>query len=166
MIAERAGLSPGGVFTTFDDKVAILCQILAEERERLIEDIERLKPSLTGSTRERIEALMSVAHTHDLPRMRMIVAYIGASFGWSRKLEEQHRQRHTRVALALRSVLVDGVARGEIRKDADLDLLLDLISAAYQRNFRTAYYAGFDVEAMDARLAGQLALLFEGAVPR
>lgn len=166
MIAERAGLSPGGVFTTFDDKVAILCQILAEQREQLFQEAERLRPTLTGSTRERIEALMAVAHAYEAPRTRMVVAYIGASYGWSRKLEEEHRLRHSGLARALRSLLVEGVERGDVRADADIDILIDLISAAYLRNFRTAHYAALDAEELDAHFSRQLDLLFTGAAAR
>lgn len=163
MIAERAGLSPGGVFTTFDDKVAILCQILAEQREQLFADAERLRPTLTGSTRERILSLLSLAHAFEIPRMRMVVAYIGASYGWSRKLEEDHRLRHSGLARTLHSVLAEGVERGDIAADTDLEILLDLISAAYLRNFRTAFYSGLDAEELDAHTSRQIDLLFKGA---
>ncbi len=166
MIAERAGLSPGGVFTTFDDKVAILCQILAEQREQLLVEVEKVWPTLSGSTRERIHALMAVAHGFEAPRMRMVVAYIGASYGWSRKLEEEHRQRHLLLGKALRTLLAEGVERGDVRKDADLEIMVDLISAAYLRNFRTAYYASFDAEELDGHFDRQLDFLFKGASPR
>lgn len=166
MIAERAGLSPGGVFTTFDDKIAILCQILAEQRERLFEEIAELVPTLTGSICERIQAVIALAHHHELPRLRMVVAYIGASYGWSRKLEEEHRHLHRRLAVEMRAILQDGVERKEIRHDVDLDLLVEMISSVYLRNFRTAFYAGFDADDLNARIARQLALLFDGGRPR
>ncbi len=85
MIAERAALSPGGVFTTFEDKVAILCHILGDYHERLFDDIERLVPVLVGSTRERLQAVIALAHTHEFPRLRMVLAYVGASS--SRRLQ-------------------------------------------------------------------------------
>jgi AcrR family transcriptional regulator len=166
MIAERAGLSPGGVFTTFEDKVAILCQILTEQRERLFEEIERLAPTLTGTTRERIQAVIALAHAHELPRLRMVVAYIGASYGWSRKLEDEHRALHGRLRSIVGAMLQEGVARGDIRDDVEVDLLVEMISSVYLRNYRTAYYAGFGPDDLNGRIARQLELLFEGAKPR
>jgi AcrR family transcriptional regulator len=144
MIAERAGLSPGGVFTTFEDKVAILSQIVGEQRERLFE----------------------LAHADEFPRLRMVAAYIGASYGWSRTLEEEHRRLHRRLAAVIGAILRDGVERAEIGHHVDLDLLLEVISSVYLRNFRTAYYAGFDEAAMNARASRQLDLIFDGARPK
>ena len=163
MIADRAGLSPGGVFTTFDDKVAILCQILTEQREHLFNEIERAIPALVGSARDRIHAVVALAHAHELPRLRMVVAYIGASYGWSRKLEEEHRSLHKRLAHIVGGILQMGVACGEIRKDIELDLLVEMISSVYLRNYRPAYYAGFGEAELNARVRRQLDLLFDGA---
>ncbi|HTI68205.1 MAG TPA: TetR/AcrR family transcriptional regulator [Caulobacteraceae bacterium] len=166
MIAERAGLSPGGVFTTFDDKVAILCQILAEQRESLICEIEQLVPTLTGPVRDRIEAVVSLCHAREVPRLKMVVAYIGASYGWNQKLEEQCGQLHRRLRQVLGEMLQDGVDRGEIRPEAGLELLVELITSAYERNFRTAHYAGLRAEDLDKRVRRQLNLLFDGARTR
>lgn len=163
MIAERAGLSPGGVFTTFEDKVAILSQIVGEQRERLIDRIEEIAPTLQGNTRERILTIIGVAHEDEFPRLRMMVAYIGASYGWGRRLEEEHRQLHRRLVRVIGAILQEGVARGELRPDVDLELVLEVISSAYLRNYRTAYYAGFDAEALNARVRRQLDIIFDGA---
>jgi AcrR family transcriptional regulator len=163
MIAERAGLSPGGVFTTFEDKVAILCQILGDYRERLFDEIETLVPTLQGSTRARLRAVIALAHSHEFPRLRMVVAYIGASYGWSRKLEEEHRQLHRRLGAVIGAIVIEGVARGEIRRELDADLLVEMISSVYLRNYRTAYYAGLGIDELNARIDRQLDLLFDGA---
>jgi AcrR family transcriptional regulator len=166
MIAERAGLSPGGVFTTFDDKVAILCQILGEHRERLFQEIEILAPTLTGTTQDRLRAVIALAHQYEFPRLRMVLAYIGASYSWSRKLEEEHRVLHRRLARVIGAVIQEGVERGELHRDLDVDLLVEVISSVYLRNYRTAYYAGFGAEDLNTRIARQLALVFDGAQAR
>ena len=166
MIAERAGLSPGGVFTTFDDKIAILCQILAEQREHLFEEIEMLTPRLTGDARDRIHSVMTLAHAHEWPRLRMVIAYIGASYGWSRKLEDEHRHLHRRLSKVMGEILTAAVERGEIDQKADLELLVEMISSVYLRNYRTAFYAGFDADDLNDRVGRQLDLLFNGARPR
>ncbi|HTK34642.1 MAG TPA: TetR/AcrR family transcriptional regulator [Caulobacteraceae bacterium] len=166
MIAERAGLSPGGVFTTFEDKVGILCQILGDYRERLFDEIERLVPSPTGSTRERLHAVIVLAHAHEFPRMRMVLAYIGASYCWSRRLEEEHRALHGRFRTVITAIVAEGVERGEIDPKVDADLLVEMICAVYLRNYRTAFYAGFGEHELNGRTRRQLDLLFEGACAR
>jgi hypothetical protein len=154
------------VFTTFEDKVAILCQIVSEYREQLFDEIEALVGGLEGSTRDRLHAVLAHAHRQEFPRLRLVLAYIGASYGWSRSLEEEHRQLHRRLAAVTGRLVRDGVQRGEIGAHVDPDLLVEMLSSTYMRNYRTAYYAGFSIEDLDARAARQLDLLFEGARPR
>jgi AcrR family transcriptional regulator len=166
MIAERAGLSPGGVFTTFEDKVAILCQIVGEYREKLFEEIDVLTQELKGSTRERLQAVFVLAHSHEYPRLRLVLAYIGASYGWSRSLEEEHRQLHRRLAAVIGRLVREGVQTGEIGGHVDPDLMVEMLSSTYLRNYRTAYYAGLSLADLDARTARQIELLFEGARAR
>jgi AcrR family transcriptional regulator len=166
MIAERAGLSPGGVFTTFDDKIAILCQILAEQRETLLEEIERLVPTLRGSVRERLQAVIALAHAHEAPRLRMVVAYIGASYGWSRKLEDQYNQLHRRLRRVVDDLLRAAQDAGEIRPEIDLELAAEMITAVYERNYRSAYYADHGVAELDGSMAQQLDILFDGCCSR
>jgi hypothetical protein len=96
----------------------------------------------------------------------MVVAYIGASYGWSRKLEEEHRLLHRRLAEVVGGILRAGVERGEIGRGVDLNLLVEIISSVYLRNYRTAFYAGFSVDDLNARIGRQLDLLFEGARAR
>jgi AcrR family transcriptional regulator len=166
MIAERAGLSPGGVFTTFEDKVAILCQIVGEQREELFKAIEAAAPGMTGSARDRLLQVLAMAHADEFPRLRMVAAYVGASYGWSRKLEEEHRALHRRLAQVIGSILREGVERGDVASETDLDMLLEVLSSIYLRNYRTALHAGLDEAALNARVTRQVDLVFQGARPR
>ena len=165
MIAERAQLSPGGVFTTFEDKVAILCQVLDDYREGLFDEIEAVVPTLTGSVQRRLEAVFNLAHAHELSRLRLVLAYIGASYTWSRHLEQEHRSTPNRLSTVLRAIVEDGVRRGEVRSDVDIDLFVDMMSSIYQRNYRTTHFAELSAAELDRRAACQLDLLFEGARP-
>jgi AcrR family transcriptional regulator len=165
MSAEKAGLSPGGVFTTFEDKVAILCHIIGEHREQLFEQIQRTVPTLEGSTRDRLIRILEMAHAEEFPRLRLVAAYAGASYGWSRKLEEEHRRLHRRLADVVGGILKNGAAKGEIGDHVDLDLLLEIISSVYLRNLRTACFAGLDEAAMNARIRRQLDLILDGVRP-
>ena len=138
----------------------------AELIPHLFDEIERLIPILEGSTRDRLKAIIALAHNHEFPRLRMVLAYIGASYNWSRKLEEEHRALHRRLAKVLGAIVADGVHKGEIRDGIDPDLLVEMISSVYLRNYRTAYYAGFEAHELDARIDRQIDLLFDGASAR
>jgi AcrR family transcriptional regulator len=163
MIAERAGLSPGGVFTTFEDKVAILCQILNDQRDQLFAEIERVSPELDGPTAERLKKILALAHAHEFPRLRLVLAFVAASYGSGRKLEDEHRRLHGRLALLLGDVVREGVRRGDVRPEVDADLLAEMVSSAYVENYRSAYYAGLGEEELNNRMGRQLDLIFDGA---
>lgn len=164
-IAQRAAVSVGGVFTTFEGKAGILAHIVAEQRAQLIDEIAAKSPSLPGTTEERLKAVIAMAHRSEFPRLRTVTAYIGASYGWSKTLEEDHRALHRKLAETLLSILTDGVKAGEIDRNADLEMLLEMISSVYQRNYRTALHAGFTVEQLDQRIARQLPILLNGVRP-
>jgi AcrR family transcriptional regulator len=164
-IALRANVSVGGVFTTFEGKVGILAHIVSQTRGALIDQLADAIPSLPGTTEERLKAVIAMAHAAEFPRLRTITAYIGCSYSWSRTLEEEHRALHRKLSQAVLGILSDGVKAGEIAPDADLELLLEMISSVYLRNYRTAWHAGFTCEQLDERIGRQLKILLNGVRP-
>ena len=122
-------------------------------------------PALTGKIEERLKAVIAMAHCSEFPRLRTVTAYIGASYGWSKTLEEEHRALHRKLAETILAILVDGVKTGEIDRDTDLEMLLEMISSVYQRNYRTALHAGFTIEQLDERIARHLPILLNGVRP-
>jgi len=165
MIAEKARLSPGGVFTTFEDKVAILCHIVGEHRARLFEEIARVAPTLDGSTRDRVLRIIAMFYADEFSRMGMVAAYLGASYSWDQASEDSHHRLLRPLVIAVDQVLRDGVARGEIAADVDLELLQDTICAVFQHNYRAAQFAHLDEADLNARVARQIGLLFDGVAP-
>src|SRR3954462_6377366 len=71
-IAQRAGVSVGGVFTTFEGKAGILAHIVAEQRAVLIDEIAARAPSLSGTVEERLKAVIAMAHRSEFPRLRTV----------------------------------------------------------------------------------------------
>lgn len=162
MIAQRAGLSPGGVFTTFTDKVAILSHIVAEHRERALGDIEGLIARHDGSARERILHMLDMAFAADFPRMPLVVSYLGATYTWSRGIEIESRRRNARFASMVSGIIKDGVARGEIKPGVDPNQVLMMLYAFYRENCRAAVYDGLDEAGARTRMRQQLDTLFLG----
>jgi AcrR family transcriptional regulator len=162
MVAERAGVSVGSVFTTFESKVDIFNHILFEKFELLFAELQRISPYLKGTARDRIASLISIAYGVECGQLDLMISHLAASHGWPRRIEEESAHRHGRLLGLFREALQQGVAAGEIREDVDLDLFVDMLFAVYLRNYRTAYYENLAPEELSALTERQLAVLFQG----
>jgi len=166
MIAERAGVSVGSVFTTFAGKAEILSQVMVDRLEGLYAELDKVFPHLRGAAIDRLRSIMAVHYGFETRRLRLFVAYIGASYGWSPGEGVVPLGQNARLKAMLTQVLVDGVTRGEIRSDADLDAFVDVLLAAYIWNYRRATHEDADETALIAQMDRQIGLLFEGVAAR
>jgi AcrR family transcriptional regulator len=166
MVAERACVSVGSVFTTFESKVDIFNHILFEKFELLFAELHRIAPYLKGTARDRITSLMSIAYGVECQQLDLMISHLAASHGWPRRIEEESNKRHGRLLGLFREALEYGVAAGEVRADIDLDLFVDMLFAVYLRNYRTASYETLTPEQLSALTERQISILFQGvAVP-
>jgi hypothetical protein len=62
----------------------------------------------------------------------------------------------------LAETLTRGIAQGEVRADADIEVFVDTLMAAYMWNYRLAPQDGADAPAMIAAMDRQIGLLFDG----
>lgn len=167
MVAERAGVSVGSVFTTFESKVDIFNHILFEKFELLFGELQRISPYLKGSACDRIASLMSIAYGVECAQLDLMISHLAASHGWPSRIEEESNKRHQRLLSLFREALEQGVQSGEIREDVDLDLFVDMLFSVYLRNYRKACYEALSTEALSALTHRQLSVLFTGvAAPR
>ncbi len=162
MIADRAGLSVGGVFTTFEDKADILHHVRMEQSGRLLEELRALAPTLTGPARERVCAMVETAYTRDFQNIPLVIAYIGAGYDWSLSTEQAMQAAHRDLFDAYRGIVADGVARGELRADLDVDAAVEMIHGTYQGNWRHAWYKRWPLDKLIAHTQGKLRMLFGG----
>jgi AcrR family transcriptional regulator len=162
MVAERAGVSVGSVFTTFESKVDIFNYILFEKFEGLFGELQRISPYLKGSACDRIVSLMSIAYGVECQQLDLMISHLAASHGWPRRIEEEHLKRRARLEGLFRDVLDQGVASGEVRSDVDLDCFVEVILSVYARNYRKAYYERLTPEQLSTLTERQMALLFQG----
>jgi predicted nucleotidyltransferase len=65
----------------------------------------------------------------------------------------------------VRGCLEGGIAHGDVRPDADLDLVIDLLIATYAWNFRLAVSQGVDAPRLIALMDRQIGLIFAGLAP-
>ena len=163
MIAERAGVSVGSVFTTFESKVDIFNHILFEKFELLFGELQRISPHLKGTACERIVTLMSIAYGVECRQLDLMISHLAASHGWPDRIEAENARRQERLVSLFRDCLVYGVNCGELRADVDLDLFVEVLMAVYLRNYRKAYYGRLEADALAALIEHQVGLLFAGA---
>lgn len=166
MVAERAGVSVGSVFTTFESKVDIFNYILFEKFEALFGELQRIAPYLKGSARHRIASLISIAYGVECQQLSLMISHLAASHGWPVRIEVEHEKRRERLIGLFREVLDTGVAQGEVQGGADLDLFAQLLHDIYVRNYRRAYYDRLTPEQLSALTERQLEVLFEGVTPQ
>lgn len=162
MIADRAGLSVGGVFTTFEDKADILHHVRMDQSGRLLAELRALAPTLQGPVRERICAMVEHAYLSDFPNIPLVIAYIGAGYDWSLATEKAMQEAHLDLFAAYRGIVAEGQARGELRSDLDLDSAVEVIHGVYQGNWRHAWYRRWPVEKLVAHTQAKLRAIFAG----
>ncbi|HUZ13314.1 MAG TPA: TetR/AcrR family transcriptional regulator [Caulobacteraceae bacterium] len=165
-IARRAGVSVGSVFTGFSCKADVLGQVMAERLAELYAEIERVAPHLRGSTADRCRSLFALFYAFELRRLRLFLAFLASAFDWRAGGAGSGFGANKRLRAMVRGCLADGIARGEVRADADLDLIIDVLVAAYAWNYRTAAGDDGDVARLTALMDRQIGLVFEGLGPR
>lgn len=161
-IAERAGVSVGSVFTTFASKADVLSQVMDDRVDALYAELDRVARHLRGTTCDRVCSVFAIHYDFECRRVKLFLAHIAASFSPSLDTSTVPYGRNVRFKTMLIEMLRDGVERGEVREEADLDLVLDTLMAAYAWNYRLAAQKGADSIAMSAVMERQVRLIFDG----
>ena len=65
----------------------------------------------------------------------------------------------------VRGCLEGGIQHGDVRSDADLELVIDLLIATYAWNFRLAASQGVDAPRLTSLMDRQIGVIFEGLAP-
>lgn len=128
-ITEAADVSRATFFNHFPTKQAVL-GVLADEMDGRFEDLVRHERERPGNTAERLARLFAelgkLGRRH--PELaRQIVAE--ARFGGLTRRER--REHMTRMTAAVEGLLADGLARGDVRDDHPLPVLVDLVAGTY-----------------------------------
>lgn len=161
-IAERAGVSVGSVFTTFASKADVLSQVMEDRVDALYGELDRVTRHLRGTTCDRVCSVFAIHYDFECRRVKLFLAHIAASFSPSLDATTIPYGRNSRFKGMLVDLLADGVERGDVRADADLDLVLDTLMASYAWNYRLAAQRGADSTVMIGIMERQVQLIFEG----
>ena len=167
-IAERAGVSVGSVFTTFASKAEVLSHVMGHRLGDLYSEFDRVVPHLRGTTVDRLCSIFAVHYAFETRRVKLFLAHIAASYNPSAEPGVIPFGRNEHLVQMLIDVLQEGVRKGEVREDLDLQDVTDLLKAAYAWNYRLAAASGGvgDASAMSAAMDRQIAVMAEGWRPR
>jgi AcrR family transcriptional regulator len=162
MIAERAQLSPAGVFTTFADKADILHHVRMAQSADVLRELECAALRLKGSATERLCELVRVMYEREWPHRPLVLAWIGASYGWSAATESEMRLDLGEMFAGYRGILEDGVRTGEFAPDLDVGLALEMIWGAYLGSWRHTLHGERALEHTLARVDRKVRILCVG----
>lgn len=162
LIAQRAGVSVGSVFTTFANKAEILSQVMQDRLEHLYAELDAVLPHLRGSYADRLRSIMAIHYNFEMRRPRLFAAFVASSFTPFDAKTVVPFGRNERLKGMLRDVLREGVEAGAVRKDADINLFVETMMAAYGFNYRRAVQEGADAQALTDLMDRQIGLLFDG----
>jgi AcrR family transcriptional regulator len=164
-IAKRAGVSVGGVFTSFASKSHVLAAVMQERLAGLYADLERIVPHLRGSTADRCRSLFAAHYAFEFRRLRLFLAYVAAAFDWRADPELPVLGANQKLRGMVRDCLVEGVARGDVRADTDLEVATDLLIGAYAWNYRLAATRDADAAGLIQLFDRQVGVIFAGLSP-
>ncbi|WP_312733707.1 TetR/AcrR family transcriptional regulator [Brevundimonas sp.] len=162
-IAKGAGMSTGAVFANFQDKAELFEAVLTEDMTRLAEVVEAGAP-VGQPVRNRLVGALGAGYQSSLDQLPLFQAIVARSWFQPLAAEMRARAATKNLLLVVGGLLQDAVAKGELRKDADIRLLVELIWDAYLSNYRRAAYDNWDAQALSDHLAKQIDVILAGAL--
>lgn len=164
-IAKGAGMSTGAVFANFQDKAELFEAVLSSDLARLAETM-KAAAAAEGSVRPRIMAALQAGYHGSLEQLPLVQAVMARSWFQPVAAEMRTRAAITPILSIVTDALQAGVREGELRQDADVRLLSELVYDAFLSNYRRAAYDGWTEGQMTERLGKQVDAILAGAVSR
>ena len=164
LVAQRAGVSVGSVFTTFSSKADILSQVMQERVDGLVAEIGAIPP--VGGAFDRVKAIMAVHYRFEMRRPKLFLAHIIAAFTPDLEAGVVPYGATTRTISAAHRALLEGIEHGEIAPDTDVDLVIDVLRGIYAWNYRLAAREPVEAKTLIALANRQADMLFNGIKAR
>lgn len=164
-IARGAGMSTGAVFANFQDKAELFEAVLAEDLAKLAGSLQAAAAAET-SVRGRLVAALTAAYHGTLEQLPLVQAVIARSWFQPVAAEMRARGAIRPVIGVITESLQAGLREGELRQDADVMLLSDLVYAAFLSNYRGAAYDGWTMGQLVERIGKQIDAILAGALAR
>ena len=165
-IAAAADLSTGAVFASFSDKADLFNEVLLGDCPTQVELMEVRARDGFGRVQDRLVGVLREGYRFQLNQLELMRAALSVS--WSQGLNGALRDRPIRQATegVIRTILEAAIASGELREDADVDLIIDMVWDNYVANYRHALFAGSNADQLTERLRRQVEILLAGQAPK
>jgi len=164
-IAKGAGMSTGAVFANFQDKAELFEAVLATDMVKLAETM-KAGAGAGGSTRARLLSALEAGYHGSLEQLPLVQAVIARSWFQPVAAEMRTRDAIKPILSVVTDTLQAGVGEGELRQDADVRLLGELIYDAFLSNYRRAAYDGWTTAQLSERMGKQVDVILAGAISR
>ena len=164
-IAKGAGMSTGAVFANFQDKAELFEAVLSEDLARLAETL-RAAAAAETSLRARLMAVVTAGYHGSLDHLPLVQAVVARSWFQPVAAEMRTRTAIKPLVMVVSDALQSGVREGELRQDADVRLLSDLIYDAFLSNYRRAAYDGWTQQQLTTQIEKQIDVILAGQISR
>jgi AcrR family transcriptional regulator len=164
-IAKGAGMSTGAVFANFQDKAELFEAVLSEDLARLAETL-RAAAAAETSLRARLMAVVTAGYHGSLDHLPLVQAVVARSWFQPVAAEMRTRTAIKPLVMVVSDALQSGVREGELRQDADVRLLSDLIYDAFLSNYRRAAYDGWTLQQLTTQIEKQIDVILAGQISR
>lgn len=164
-IAKGAGMSTGAVFANFQDKAELFEAVLSEDLAKLAETL-RAAAAAETSLRARLLAVMTAGYHGTLEQLPLVQAVVARSWFQPVAAEMRTRTAIKPLVMVVSDALQVGVREGELRQDADVRLLSELVYDAYLSNYRRAAYDGWNIAQLTTQIGKQIDVILAGQLSR
>jgi AcrR family transcriptional regulator len=164
-IAKGAGMSTGAVFANFQDKAELFEAVLSEDLARLAETLKAAAATET-SLRARLLAALTAGYHASLEHLPLVQAVLARSWFQPVASEMRIRAAIKPLVMVVSDALQTGVREGELRQDADVRLLSELIWDAWLSNYRRAAYDGWTIQQLTTQVGKQIDVILAGQISR
>ena len=164
-IAKGAGMSTGAVFANFQDKAELFEAVLAEDLARLAE-AQKAAAAAETTLRPRLLAALVAGYHVSLDQLPLVQAVVARSWFQPVAAEMRTRAAVKPLVMVVSDALQAGVRDGELRQDADVRLLSELIYEAYLSNYRRAAYDGWTIQQLTTQIGKQVDVILAGQISR
>lgn len=165
-IALAAGVSVGSVFNAFSSKSAILSEVMQERLVALHDELQRVLPHLRGSTVDRLRSIFAIHYAFQSERIRTFLAHIASAYSLQQDPGAVPFGRNAPLRQIIQDILLGGMERGDVDRNVEIEMVLDVILAAYSWNYRLAAASNVDAAVLTGHMDRQLGLIFQGVGAR
>jgi AcrR family transcriptional regulator len=164
-IAKGAGMSTGAVFANFQDKAELFEAVLSEDLAKLAETL-KAAAAAENTLRSRLLAALTAGYHGSLEQLPLVQAVVARSWFQPVAAEMRARAAIKPLVMVVSDALQTGVREGELRQDADVRLLSELIYGAWLSNYRGAAYDGWTMQQLTTQIGKQIDVILAGQLSR